>query len=51
MPYSQLVMVLGYNRARRDSQKHLLRQYMLSIKSMLSEHKVPYVLAVAHKVG
>lgn len=51
VPYSQLVMVLGYNPARRDAQKHLLRQYMLSIKSTLSAHKVPYVLTVAHNVG
>lgn len=39
VPYRQLVMVLGYHPARRDAQKHLLRQYMLSIKSTLSAHK------------
>jgi hypothetical protein len=51
VPYRQLVIVLGYNPARPAGQKHLLRQYMLTIKSTLSAHKVPYVLAVARNVG
>jgi DNA-binding response OmpR family regulator len=51
VPYRQLLNALGYNPARRGAQKHLLRQYMLLIKTMLSVHKVPYVLAVAHNVG
>ena len=50
VPYRQLLMMIGYP-ARPAAQKHLLRQYMLSIKSTLSAHKVPYVLAVAHNVG
>ena len=41
MPYRQLLNALGYNPARRGAQKHLLRQYMLLIKTMLSAHKVP----------
>jgi hypothetical protein len=51
VPYRQLLNALGYNPARPGAQKHLLRQYMLLIKTMLSAHKVPYVLAVAHNVG
>ena len=50
VPYRRLLMMIGYP-ASPAAQKHLLRQYMLSIKSTLSAHKVPYVLAVAHKVG
>ena len=41
VPYRQLLNALGYNPARRGAQKHLLRQYMLLIKTMLSAHKVP----------
>ena len=50
VPYRRLLMMVGYT-ASPAAQKHLLRQYMLSIRSTLAAHKVPYVLAVAHKVG
>jgi hypothetical protein len=45
VPYRQLVRVLGYNPAKPARQKHLLRQYMLTIKSALSAQKVPYETA------
>jgi hypothetical protein len=50
VPYRRLFIMIG-DGASPAAQKHLLRQYMLLIKTMLSAHKVPYVLAVAHRVG
>jgi hypothetical protein len=48
--YRPLLLALGY-KARRDAQKHLLRQYVASIKRTLSAHEAPYVIAVAPNVG
>ena len=50
VPYERLFSCLGHESKRRMP-KHLLRQYMASIKQMLAAHDAPYVLTVAQNVG
>ena len=50
VPYKRLCVVLGHD-WKREAGRHVLRQYIRSIKQTLETAKAPYTIAVALDVG
>jgi DNA-binding response OmpR family regulator len=50
VPYERLCRVIGHQ-SSQEKQMHILRQYMLSVRRLLTKHKVRCSLSVAAGVG
>lgn len=50
VPYETLCAVLGYGTASAK-ERHALHQHIMSLRRLLSEHKVPYAVAGIEGVG
>lgn len=50
VPYATLCAVLGYGSATEKG-KHALQQHIMTVKSLLSDHDVPYAVAAISGAG
>jgi DNA-binding XRE family transcriptional regulator len=50
VPYKRLCSVIGH-KSERGSDRHVLRQYIRSLRDLLVTHKAPYVIAIVDEFG